>query len=291
MSGSRGDDRQPKAIWFIWRLVAHRPGLFALHLTWITLLVYVIPFLPSLAVRQLLDRLTGTTGEGLTVNACILVFLAIGLTRAAAESVAALISTNLMQNAVVLMRRNMFDRVLHRPGARALPASPGEALVRFQSDPDAVSHALDFFADPFGQVFAYVFAGLVLTRIDLFLTVVVVVPAVLVMFLVNLATPKIVEARRARQASLGEVSGLLGEAFAAVTSIKAARAEGHVTARFERLGDERRRASLRDLLVEQLLRSLSGNTATVATGILLFVVAGAARRGDFSAGDVAVFTT
>ena len=108
---------------------------------------------------------------------------------------------------------------------------------------------------------------------------------------VNLAGPKIRAARQARQEAMGEVSGLLGEAFAAVASIKAAGAEEHVTRRLDQLNQVRRRATLRDVFVEQLLGSIASNTAALATGVLLLLSGESARTGRFTVGDFALFTS
>ena len=53
--------------------------------------------------------------------------------------------------AAALLRRNLFARILHRPGARALPASPGEAISRFRDDVQAIVGFLTWTLDPVGQ--------------------------------------------------------------------------------------------------------------------------------------------
>jgi len=285
------DSETPSAMWFLWRLIRHRPGLFGLHAVWVTFLAYVVPFLPALVVRALLDRLTDTSPAGYTVPTLLALFVGIGLSRSLTQAFGPFVLITLMQNAQTLLRRNLLQRVLHRPGARALPASPGEALVRFLRDPESLGLALDFSVDPIGQVFAYVFALSVLVSINAFFTLVVVIPTLLVLFVVNLASPRIREARLKRQEALGDVSSLLGESFAAVASIKAAGAEERVTRRLERLNDVRRHTALRDLVVDQAVASLSQNMATLATGALLLLVGSSVRSGAFSVGDFALFAS
>jgi ATP-binding cassette subfamily B protein len=282
---------RPPAWWFVGALIRRTPGVFALHMLYVTSLAYVLPFLPPLVVRAILDRLTDRAPAGPSMATLIGIFVALGLVRAVAEATGHTATTTLRQYVRTLLRRNMLDRVLQRPGARALPASTGEALARFENEPEAVSMTVDFAADPLGQIFAYAFAFLVLGNINLFLTAVVVTPAVLVMLIAHIATPRIHEARRKRQEAVGDVAGLIGEAFSAIASVKAAGAEARITARLGTLNDVRRRATLRDLLVTQMLSSVSANVAAIATGVLLLLAGSRARAGQVTAGDFAVFTS
>jgi ATP-binding cassette subfamily B protein len=285
------DDPRPSSAWFVAALIKRTPGAFSLHMVYVTALAYVMPFLPPLVVRAVLDRLTQRAPAGPSIPTLIGVFVALGLVRSVVEATGHVATTTLRQNVRTLLRRNMLDRVLHRPGARALPSSTGDALARFENEPEAVSGMIDFAADPLGQVFAYVFAFVVLGSINAFLTAVVVAPAVLVMLVAHLATPRIHEARRKRQEAIGDVSALLGEAFTSVASVKAAGAEGRITAKLGVLNEVRRRTTLRDLLVTQVLNSVSTNVAAIATGVLLLLAGSRARTGQLTAGDFAVFTS
>jgi ATP-binding cassette, subfamily B, bacterial len=283
---------QPGPLWFLGRLVRHRPGLFAGHLVNITLAVYALPLLPGLLARALLDRVEGgEAAVGLSVATVVALFGALAVVELVGRLFGPVLTMTLRQHSEVLLRRNLLDRVLSRPGARALPSSPGDALVRFTKDPEEVGLALDFIADPVGQAVCMTFVVVVLARIDAFLTATVIVPATIVMLVSRMAGPRIAEARRKRQESVSGVSGLLGDAFSAVATVQAAGAEERVTRRLVELGEARRRATLRDVVVDQVVNSFASNTATVATGVLLLVAARRARTGDLSVGDFAVFAS
>ena len=277
--------------WVVRQLARRRLGLFSLHTLSVTAGAYVLPFLPGLVVRELLDRATGDAASGFGITTLLVAFVGIGVLSAMQSAGGYTVTVTMMRSASILMGSNMFDRVLHRPGAQALPSSPGEALVRFQHDPDAVTHALDYAADPLGQAFAYIFGLSVLAAVNSFVTVAVVLPAMAVLFVVHMATPRIRAARLRRQEALGQVSGLLGESFAAVASIKAAAAEDRVAGRLEVLNRVRRHTALRDLMVDQVLGSIGANTATLATGVMLLLVGTSARTGRFTVGDFALFTS
>lgn len=271
----------------IWRLARRQPLIYALHVFFALLDNNVHQLIPPLLMREFLNRL----GAGqANVWWLLVAYAAVPLNDAFAAMLSGPVDARMHETAGSMLRRNMLEGVMKRPGARALPSSPGEALVRFRDDPEMVGQALFWFAEPLGFLITIVVTFLVMGSINLFLTVVVIVPALIVMFIVNLATPRIREARRLRQKTLGQVSGLLGEAFNSVAAIKAADAEQHVTRKLRELNDLRRRASLRDLIVELALGSVYGTVVSIATGAILLLVAASARAGSFTAGDLALFT-
>ena len=146
--------------------------------------------------------------------------MAVSLVRAGAISgaVAAELTLNLTHAA--LLRQNVFEKILHRPGAKALPASAGEAVSRFRDDVLVISRFISWTLDPVGQAVATTIALVVLVGINPWVTVVVFVPLVLVIMMVNLASRRIQQYRSAAQQSIGEVTGLLGEVFGAVQAVK-----------------------------------------------------------------------
>lgn len=262
---------------------------FALHVLLVTLAAYLLPFLPGLIVKEVLDSLTTTHT---TPWGWVVLLLGAGLLAATVSALVAPVATRLRLTAETLMRRNMLASVLQRPAVTALPSSPGEALVRFNDDTKMTSSSLDFLADPIGQVLAFGFGITVLVEVSGFLTAAVVAPAIVALLLVNVATPRIKQARQRRQETHGEVSGLLAEALAAVTSIQVATAERRVATRLRQLGDDRRKSALHDLFIDRMLRSLTDNLANVATGELLLLLAlSPARIHAFTPGDFALFVS
>ena len=191
-------------------------------------------------------------------------------------AVAAELTLNLTHAA--LLRRNVFERILHRPGARALPASAGEAVSRFRDDVMVIERFISWTLDPVGQAIVTAIALVVLSSIDPWITLVVFVPLVVVITVVNLASRKIQQYRKAAQQSIGEVTGLLGEVFGAVQAVKVASAEENVVSYFKTLNETRRKASLNDILYTQLLGSISVNAANLGTGVLLLIAAGGYAR-------------
>src|SRR5262249_44041885 len=152
-----------------------------------------------------------------------------------------------------LLRHNVLQRILERPGARPLPASPGEAISRFRNDVDELCIYLCWTLDPLGQVLAFGVALVVLARIDAAMTAFVFVPLVLVVAVVNRARRRLRAYRQASQEAIGDVTGLLGELFGAALAVKVAGAETRVVEHLGAINERRRLASLRDHVFSQLV--------------------------------------
>jgi ATP-binding cassette subfamily B protein len=276
---------------YILRLARYRPLLWLLSGLTASGIMYLFPLLPGLVVQPFLDGLSGSAPLTLDTWGMVAVFVAIGVTRVAASFSAVAAELTAQLTAAALLRRNLLARILEHPGARALPASPGEAISRFRDDVQVVVSFLTWVLDPVGQAVTAGIALVVLIRIDAWLTLLVFIPLVIVLTVVNMASKRIQKYRRANQESIAEVTGLLGELFGAVLAVKSAHAERGVVAHFETISETRRRATLNDLLFSQLLQSISANAANLGTGLLLIMVAGAMRNGQFTVGEFALFVS
>jgi len=107
---TRGD-RRPRPLWVVWRLIAHRPWLFAAHLLFITAAAYAMPLVPGLIVRGLLDRLGGVSTTGLSSTTLLWLFAALVGVEVASRFLGPLIVMTMRQHAEVLQRRNLLERV------------------------------------------------------------------------------------------------------------------------------------------------------------------------------------
>ncbi len=257
---------------------------------------YLFPLLPGLIVRQILDRLSGEAP--VAWNSWTLLALLIGIALARQVVMLGIISTEQTLHVVIntLLRHNLLARILEYPGARALPASPGEAITRFREDVEAMPNFLSWTLDPVGQALVLILGLGTLARINFWITLAVFVPLMLTFLLVNLAAQRIRRYRKANQEAIGAVTDLLGEIFGAVQVIKTAGTERHVVAYFKTLNEARRLATLRDLLFSKLLESFSMNAANISTGVLLLVVAHMMQTKigsptAFTVGDFSLFVS
>jgi ATP-binding cassette subfamily B protein len=273
---------------YVWQLARFRLGLYLVSGLTASTFAYVFPLVPALLVRQFFDTLTGQAPASFGPTTLLALLVAAAIAQYGAWVLGGFVENSDQQIVSALLRRNLLGHILEYPGARALPASPGEAISRFRNDVQYVVGFLTWTLDPVGQAAVVIIALVVLVRIDPGITLVVVVPVFAVVGLVILATRRIQSYRRASQAAVGEVTGLLGEIFSAVLAIKVGGAEANVVAHLRVMNENRRRATLNDLVFSQVLRSVGGNAASLGTGVLLLLAAQSIRSGHLTVGEFAL---
>lgn len=191
-----------------------------------------------------------------------------------------------------VMRANLLEAQVCSGGTRAGPPvhDPGEAMTRFRDDTHDVVHFLDTWLDTIGTgVFALAAFG-VMATIDWSVTVVLTLPLAALVVLNRALTPRL-RARRAQdRAATGRVTGFVASLFDGVVTVKTAGAEDAAVRRFRDIVAVRRRTALRDRLLTDALDAFNRASVEVAIGLVLLLVAPAMRTGDFTLGDLALFT-
>ena len=172
--------------WFMLRLIRFRPWLYILSALLASFLGYLLPLAPGAIIRSFLDGLSGKAPAGLNLWSLVALLIAATLGRIAVMSGASWAETTLDLTAGALLRTNVFARILERPGARAVPASAGEAISRLRDDAQAVERFTGWTLDPLGEVTATVIALTVLVRINAAITLAVLVPMAAVITTVHL---------------------------------------------------------------------------------------------------------
>jgi len=276
---------------YVWRLARYHFWFYLGSGLLTSIMVYLLPLLPGLIVKAFFDALERATPATFAGWGWLGLLVAAALVRALALMAAWVCERSVQLIASGLLHTNLLSRILQHPGARALPASPGEAISRFRDDVQAVIGFLTWTIDPLGQLAVVVTAVVVLGRINLWLTLAVFLPLALTVIVVNRANRRLRRYRRESQQSIGAVTGLLGELFGAAQAVKVANAEQRVVRYFETLNEARRKAALNDLLFTELLHTVTISGANVCTGILLLVGAQAMRGGSFTVGDFALFVS
>ena len=286
-------ERAFSTLGFTLRLALFAPGLY-FGMTAIELLIFAVaPLISGALTRAFFEALSGNP-------------LQIGPVETSVWGVCGLIVVNELVRTVffmfdfwwffafvdtvaALLRRNMFARILDRPGARAVPESPGEAISRFRGDPEAIHNLQEGINFVIEYAFLAVVAAITMLRIETRTALFILTPLVLVIALANLATNGLQKYHRAARKAAGAVTGFVGELFGAAQAVKIASAEAHVIQRFDRLNDERRRQDLKATLFHQMWIAAFYNIAHIGTGIILLLVGQLMRAGRFSVGDLALF--
>ena len=129
----------------------------------------------------------------------------------------------------------------------------------------------------------------IMARIDALMTFGVFVPIFLVVFVVNVVRQRIQQYRKESREAAGDVTGFIGEMFGAAEAIKVANAEDRVLDRFDDLNAERKRTTLRDVLLSESLNAVFSNIQNIGTGFVLIAAARSLGTESFSVGDLSLF--
>ncbi len=273
---------------YLWRLITYRKGLYSANiLLWIA--VHASPMIPGLITKMFFDTLTGADPAAGGIWWIIALLGAATLGRCIVIGAGFFTSITSRNSMAGLLRRNMLERVLEMPGAAALPESPGEALTRFRDDVQQAEDAADWLLDVCGMVTFGVSALVTLLSIDVKMTILVFLPLAGVLLITQAAGNRLQQNRRKSRAATAGVTGLISEMFGSVQAIQVAGAEDRVIGHFRRLNSQRRSTMLRDRLLTQILESVSGNTVSLGTGLILLLGARAMQGGGFTVGDFSLF--
>jgi ATP-binding cassette subfamily B protein len=276
------------------RLIRYAPGLFLLN-TFAWTIVSALPLATGLVARAYFDTLAAVPAGSERVGRPIGLLLGLLLIFGAVRMLALLSSFALFATFEytihALLRKNLLGWLMHGPGSRTLPDSPGEAISRFRDDVQEVFDWIDVIFDLTGAVVFACVALVVMYRISPPLTLVVLVPLLVGAAVVSTLGGRIRTFRRASRAAMSRVTSFIGELFGAVQAVLVASAQESVVDEFRRLNVERRKAALKDNLFSELIRTSNQNTAYVATGVMLLLVGRSLEAGTFTVGDFALFTS
>jgi ATP-binding cassette subfamily B protein len=283
------DPKPPIAIWkVVWRTIVYRRRFWILNLT-AMLILNIFWQAPGLIMREFFNQLTGSGDAHVGLWTLIALVFATELARLA--GIWGLIQTNVpfFVHSMTLLRKNLLRYILKRPGAKALPDSPGEAISRFRGDVFEIPLFALWMNDILGMVFFGVIAFSVMLSINAHITVLAVLPFIAVGIIANASMTRIEKYRRASRKWTGIVTGFIGEIFGAVQAVKVATAEEGVVDYFKAMNDERRIVSVKDRLFNEILNSIFRNAVTLGTGAILLMAGQAMQRGTFTVGDFALF--
>ncbi len=272
----------------LWRLLIYEPRLYALNMVlWTSF--WLMPLLVGLVTRAIFDAITGGAAAGGSLWSLLALLVGVAAARIGINVWGVSAWATYFFSRAGLLRRNLLERILNRPGAKALPDSPGEAMSRFRDDVEEVLKLVEMTVDGVGIVLAGIIGAAIMFRINPFITTVVLVPLMAIVGVVAVLRQRILRYRREAREAAGRVTDLIGEMFGAVQAIKVAGAEEHVIAHFRTLNDERRRASLKDSLLTELMGAIFWSSINLGTGLILLLAGQSIRTGTFTVGDFALF--
>ena len=274
-------------------MIRYRWKLWAVNLCCMLVLIAFWQ-IPGFIMREFFDLLTGDATTGWNVWTLVGFFVACEVGRTL--GIFGLINTNVpfFANTMLLLRKNLLSHILKRPGASALPDSPGEAISRFRGDVFEIPLFALWVNDIIGMIVFGVVAVIAMMAINPAITGVSILPFIVVGIIANSATERIERYRRASRKSSGIVTGFIGEFFGAVQAVKVATAEESVLKHFDEINAERKKLVVKDRLFHTILGSLFHNAVNLGTGIVLILAGQSMRVGadgaaTFTVGDFSLF--
>jgi ATP-binding cassette, subfamily B, bacterial len=281
---------------YMLRLAGYCPALYAASGLTASTMFYLFPLLPGLVIRQLFDRLSGDAPAGANVWTFLSLLVVIAFSRQLVMTCAAIAETSLHEYINTLLRHNLLRRILQHPAANAVPTSSSEAMSRFRDDVEAMPGFLSWTIDPVGQAVVLIVGMTILLSINPVITLAVILPLLATVIVFNVVQKRIENVQRVNQEAIGAVTNILGEMFTAVQAVKVAGSEHEVVEHFKTMNETRRRASLRNVLLERFLDTFSTNAANLGVGVLLLMSAqamqaGTGRMATFTVGDFTLFVS
>ena len=254
-----------------------------------------LPAVPGLIIKGFFDSLTDESQLGFSPWTFIALLLATQLGRVALLFAGRFTKTQHRFTMSSLLRRNLLEGILNRPGALAMVAeepdqslSPGELVSFFREDAHQIENNIAFISETIGAGLFAFGSIILLMSINAQITLLVFLPLAGMVAAVKFAQTKLKKYRRASRQATAQVTGIVGEMFNCVQAIKVAGAEAEVLNYFRRVNDQRRQIILKERLFNAMLNSVSGNLVSLGTGLILIAIA-TFETSSLSVGDFALF--
>lgn len=256
-------------------------------------MVAALPLLPGLILKAAFDRAShGASAEHSALS--FLALLAVAELGRATVLFSAITSwTRWWATVGTWIRGNLLRAVLLRGGAPSLrlPASPGEAIGRFRDDVDDIVWLTDGWVDLVGAAIMGVVGVLVMLTIDPLLTLMVVLPLVAIVFITRILGNRVRRIHRGLRQAGATVTAFVADLFTNAQTLKTSGAEERAVARFRALNATRGSAAVRAQVTNYAIYNVGVGAASISTGLVLLLAASSMRRGDFTVGDLALFTS
>ena len=275
------------------RLIRYRPLLF-LGTIFFRGLDDLMPFFDGIirkAFFDTLDTTVGGVGAGLNPWTFVALFVVAHLADRGVLISSAFVWARWRYAISTLLRKNLMAAIMNMSAPQKVSTASGEVTNRLRDDVQAILSYLEQYIHLWGNLIFAILAIIWMARINPIVTVITVIPSILIITVVNVSRRFIQRYRTAQRITTEQSTNFVNELFQSILAVKVARTESNVISHFQKLNDARRKATVVDNLFNQVLRSISFNINTLATGAVLILIAEQMKAGAFSVGDFALFTT
>jgi len=275
------------------RLIRYRPLLF-LGTIFFRGLDDLMPFFDGLIRKAFFDTLapaTGGSGAGFNPWTFVVLFIVAHLSDRGVLISSAFVWARWRYAISTVLRKNLMTAIMNMSAPQNVSTVSGEVTNRLRDDVQAILSYLEQYIHLWGNLIFAILAITWMAQINVAVTVITVIPSILIITVVNVLRRFIQRYRTAQRITTEQSTNFINELFQSILAVKVARTESNVIAHFQKLNDARRKATVVDNLFDQVLRSISFNINTLATGVILILIAEQMKAEVFTVGDFALFTT
>lgn len=288
------------SIWhLLWRTIRYAFGLYLLD-SFLWMFIMGLPAVPGLIIREFFNILTSGSNQFIFSQVPLVwvaLLLAVGVARIVVIFAGRITKTQHRFIVSSLVRRNLLKQLFQSPGAEpftidGLAVSPSEALDFFREDVTQVEDNVVGTNEIFGAGIFSLICLIILLSINARFTLLVFLPLVAIAVAIQYAETRIKRYRSFSRQATQQVSGLIGEMFAAIQAIQVAGAESTILNHLSHLNDRRRQCMVQDRVFTAVIGSSLENLVSLGTGLILLVAA-QSKLGDgdrlLNVGDFALF--
>jgi ATP-binding cassette, subfamily B, bacterial len=273
-----------------WALIRFRPWALVGAVLFISY-AFVGRLVPGWLEKSVYDQLAGEAATVTPIYWLLALIVVTEAVRLGADTAGHWTSAKVRMAGNSLMRQNITQNVLRKPGAVPLPVSTGDAMNRLNSDLGDFADFPTWIPELVGHGLFTLFALTIMFRIAPGITAVALLPLIGVFFLNRFAWSRFLTYGHASRAASSRVTGFLGETFGAIQAMKIADAEAGAMAYFDELNETRRRASVRYGVFWALFQSISDNMGDVAVALMVVMAGVGLSQGSFTVGDFVLFSS
>ena len=287
------------SIWtLLWRIILYNPMLYSIDsIIWV--FVMGLPIVPGLIIQAFFDTLTGRSQLGFSPWAIIALLLASGLAQIVFMFVGRFTNTQYRFITSSLLQRNLLEYMLHCPGAQPLvvgeeaskTVSTGEVISYFRDDVSQIEETVAWIGSIPGYGLIVFGSVAILLSINVRITVFVFLPLAIIAAIFQGAEARLKQYRQASRNATQQVTGIVGDIFTTIQTIKVTGAQADVLNYFNGLNEQRRQSMLKDQVLTAILESILQNIVDLGTGGILLLVAQSMQSGLglLTIGDFALF--
>lgn len=273
-----------KTYQLIYKMIKFRPWLFILvFLLWSSF--HILFMVPGLVIREFFNSINLKTADMGVIYLCLIALLVVAVSHIITTYLGHYVDQIHRFNMNCMLKENVLASIMDKPAGMGLNCSNSEAITYFKEDPGNVENAISLTADVVGSLVCLTVMFVILLRINLMITLVVFTPLILITFLVKAMRVRLQSARKNSRNASQQVTGMIGELFNSILSVKVSNSGEHILNHLEKLNENRRAMMLKDSMQNQIMEVIYSGTVTLGTGVVLMLVAFLVKQQQFLIGD------